>query len=147
MFFMFSTAGLAILVAFVAFTALVVWLAGRSNRRNESANWPVTDGTIQSVGQVTVSGGKASYTVDVGDFSYQINDEFYSGRVRLTPSSSNEDRAPRVLIHQKIQIRYDANKPEKNSVDKQEVEGFFLDGWDEDLGSDLGPIDLNIDKA
>jgi hypothetical protein len=147
MWVMFSTVGFAILSAFVAFTALVVWLAGRSNRRNESANWPATEGTIQSVGQVTVSGGKTSYTVDVGDFSYQVNDEFYSGRVRLTASSSTEDRAPRVLIHQKIQVRYDEKNPEKNSVDKQEVEGFFLDGWNENLGADTGPIDLNIDKV
>jgi hypothetical protein len=140
---MFPPAGLAILIGFVAFVALVVW---RSNRRDASANWPVTEGTIQSVGQVVVNGGKTSYTVDVGDFSYKVNDEFYSGRVRLSPSSSTEDRAPRVLIHQKIQVRYDPQKPEKNSTDNQEVEGFPLDSWDENLGADLGPIDLNIDK-
>jgi Protein of unknown function (DUF3592) len=126
--------------------ALVIVLVWQAKRAEKTESWPETEATIQSVGQVAVSAGKSSYTVDVGDFSHKVNDEFYSGRVRLSPSSSTDDRAPRVLIHQKIRVRYDPQKPQKNSADKKEVEGFFLDSWDEDLGTDLDPIDLNIDK-
>ncbi|HVN92725.1 MAG TPA: DUF3592 domain-containing protein [Terracidiphilus sp.] len=142
---MSSSMGFIVFVALVAFGVLVIWLVRRSGH-SADATWLSTEGTIQSVGQVVVNAGKSSYTVDVGDFSYQVDDEFYSGRVKLSRLSSTEEQPPRVLIHQKLQVRYDPQKPEENSVENQEVEGFLLNSWDENLGTDLDPIDLNIDK-
>ena len=138
--------GLIILCALVALAALVVWLVWQSGRPNKAASWPVAEGIIQSVGTVVVSAGKGSYKVDVGDFSYAVNNEYYSGRLRISSSYSADDRAPRALIHQKIQVRYDPQKPEEYSVNQQEFEGFVLNSWYENFGTDVNPIDLNIDK-
>lgn len=143
---MYPPMGLIILCVLVALAAFVVWLAWQSGRSDKTANWPVTEATIQSVNTVVVSNRGGSYTVDVGDFSYAVNDEYYSGRIRISASHSANDRVPRALIHQKIQVLYDPQKPEEYSVNEQEIDGFRLNRWYENFGTDVDPIDLNIDK-
>ena len=144
---MLSPMGLAIVIVLGALGSLVIWLIWRGVSREDNESWPVVEGTIQSVGTVVVSAGRDSYSVEVAIYSYNVKGEYYSGRLKISPSLSSDDRAPRVLIHQKIQVRYDPKKPEDHAVDPQEVEGFVLDSWYEDLGTDIDPIDLNIDKA
>ena len=104
----------------------------------------MTEGTIQSVGTVVVHAGRDTYSVDVGDFSYYVNGEYYSGRLAIASSTGN--RSPRGLVHQKIQVLYNPQNPEKFSVTHTEVEGFLLGPYNAGLGEDIDPIDLNIDK-
>ena len=129
-----------------AIVALVVSFIRRPVNAEKAANWPVTEGTIQSVGKVVVEAGRDSYSVDIGDFSYYVNNEYYSGRLTISPSFSTGDRSPRDLINQKIQVRYNPRKPEKFSVPQTELEGFLLDPYNQPFGKDIGPIDLNINK-
>jgi hypothetical protein len=129
-----------------ALATLVISLVRRPVRPEKAANWPVTEATIQSVGKVVVDAGRSSYSVDVGDFSYKVKGEYYSGRLTISRSFSTGDRSPRDLINQKIQVRYNPPKPEKFFVPQAEVNGFLLDPYDEPFGKDVGAIDLNIDK-
>lgn len=137
---------LVVLFVIWVLATVVVSLVRAPQSAKKAANWPVTDGTIQSVGKVVVDAGRNSYSVDVGDFSYIVNDEYYSGRLTISRSFSTGDRPPRDLVNQKIQVRYNPRKPEKFSVPQTELEGFLLDPYDEPFGNDVGPIDLNIDK-
>jgi hypothetical protein len=155
---MHSSPGLIILFlgvfAYLA-VSLVVWLVRRPVRPEKAANWPVTEGTIQSVGKVAVNAGRGSYQVDVGDFSYIVNDDYYSGRLTLSRPNDGRlavcdpftsDGSPKDLVNQKIQVLYNPRKPEQYSVPPAELWGFLLDPYDEPTGQDTGPIDLNIDS-
>ena len=67
---------LIVLLTLYALATLVFVLIRRPVRPEKAANWPVTEATIQSVGRVAVDAGRQSYSVDVGDFSYNVNDEY-----------------------------------------------------------------------
>jgi hypothetical protein len=135
-----------VLFALYVLAVLVVRFVRRPVRAERAASWPVTEGTIQSVGRVVVEEGRSSYSVDVGDFSYSVNHEYYSGRLTISRSFSTHDASPKDLIAQKIQVRYNQRKPEQYSVPQTELGGFLLDPYDEPFGKDVGPIDLNINK-
>ena len=73
------------LVFGIVFAIFVIALFVLTYRRmpasaRKAANWPETEGTIQSVNRVVVQEQYSSYVFDVGDFSYKVNDEFYPGR-------------------------------------------------------------------
>ena len=126
---------------------LVIWLVWRGSHPDNRDTWPTAQGTIQSVGTVVVHAGRSSYSVEVGDFYYNVNDEYYSGRLTIAPSFSNGECSPRGLVNQKIEVRYNPEKPEKFSVLQTEIEGFVLSPFNEPFGKDVDPIDLNIDKV
>ncbi|HUD13143.1 MAG TPA: DUF3592 domain-containing protein [Terracidiphilus sp.] len=135
-----------ILIALGVLATFVIWLVWQNGRPNKTDSWPVAEGTIQSVGTVVVHAGRDSHSVDVGDFSYNVNDEYYSGRFTIAPSSSTGGHSPRRLVNQKIKVRYNPEKPEKSSVPQTEVGGFILGPFYEPFGEDIDPIQLNIDK-
>jgi len=148
---MLSSPGFIVLLALGALAAFVVWFVWQfwsilqSNRK--AASWPLTEATIQSVGTVVVHAGRGgTCSLDVGDFSYTINNDYYSGRLRISPSSSTGDASPKALIHQNFQVGYNPQKPEQHSVPQTELGGFLLDSFDESVGREVGSIDLNIDK-
>jgi hypothetical protein len=95
----------------------------------KAANWPVAEATIQSVDRVGVHTGQRY--IDVGEFSYTVNDEYYSGKLRISRSFSTHDGSPGDLVNQKIQVRYDPAKPEQFSVPQAEIGGFLLDPYRE----------------
>jgi hypothetical protein len=101
----------------------------------------------QSVNTVIVNAGRNSYSLEVADFSYSVNNEYYSGRLTVAPTTPNEELSPRGLIHQTIQVRYNPRNPEKFSFSPTEVGDFSLSSYYEPFGEDVDPIDLNIDKA
>jgi hypothetical protein len=115
-------------------------------RPDKSPSWPSTEGTIQLVNKVFVNAGRASYSLDVADFSYRVNDEYYSGRLTLSSSPSSGNGSPISLINQKILVLYDPQSPEKFRVQQPELAGFLLASYNEPLGTDVDPIDLNLDK-
>lgn len=127
------------------FAALLIWLIWKNLSPDEAKAWPMTEATIQSVGTVVVYAGRNTRSVEVADFSYSVNGEYYSGRLTIAPSA--EDRSPRGLVHQKIQVHYDSQKPEKFSVPNTEIDGFLLGPYNAGSGEDIDPIDLNIDKV
>lgn len=139
---MFATHVFVVLFLSVALIGLVSWLVWRSTRQDNTKQWPVTEGTIQTVRKV-VFGGQNNPPLDVGDFSYIVNDEYYSGTLMISRSFSSHQAVPRDLIDQKIQVRYNPHKPEKYSVPQAELGGFLLDPYD-GLGFDSGSVDLNI---
>lgn len=85
----------------------IVWLAYRPLRGRDNANWLVAQETIQSVGTMIVYAGRDSYSTDVSDYYFKVNDEFYSGRLMVADVAYSTDRSPRVLVGQTIQVRYD----------------------------------------
>jgi uncharacterized protein DUF3592 len=119
-----------------AVAILVLWLVRGSSPEDDRANWPATEATIQSVGKV-IGSGRGSYPLDVGDFSYVVKDEYYSGRAMISRSFSTGDSQPRDLIDKKFQVRYDPRKPEKYEVSQSEVEGYLLDPYDDFLMHDI----------
>ena len=134
-----------IVFALGALAALVIWLIWQMQRPNKAEAWPMAKGTIQSVCEVVVHAGN-SYSVDVGDFSYEVNNEYFSGRLTISSSLPDGDRSPRGLIHQEIHVHYDPQRPERFSVPPQEVGGFHLGPYSAPNASNIDPIDLNIDK-
>jgi len=136
---------LVVLFTVLALATLVTWFVRRPVGAEKAANWPVTEGTIQSVSRVYVKTSQDPDSVYVGDFSYYVNNEYYSGRVTISRSFSAHDHSPKDLIDQKIQVRYYPRKPEKFSVPQAELGGFLVDPYDETFG-DTSSIDLNIDK-
>jgi Protein of unknown function (DUF3592) len=134
----------SVILTLLALAAGLVSFVRQRVRRREAANWPVTEGTIQSVSKVVVSGGRSSDSVDIGDFSYTVNSEYYSGRLTISHSFLKDNGSTRGLVHQKIQVHYDPRKPEKSCIFPQEVGGFSLNPYDQPLASDVDPIVLNI---
>ena len=125
---------LIVLLTLCALAAVVVWFVRRPVRPEEAANWPVTEATIQSVTNVTFRTADRSDLAYVGNFSYSVNDEYYSGKVMISRSFSAHDHSADDLINQKLQVRYNPRKPEKFSVPQAEIAGFLLDPYDGTLG-------------
>lgn len=123
----------------------VLWLVRRPTPADSPVNWTETEATIQSVGKVAEGSGRYSYQVDVCDFTYIVNDEYYSGRATVSSSFSTGDRQLRDLVDKKFKMCYDPRKPDNYDVSKADVGGFLLDQYD-DAGTDIGPMDLNLDK-
>lgn len=140
----FGRPTLAIGLLLLALSTACITIMTRKDKRE--GDWPLTDATIRSVGTVVVHAGRSSYPVVVGDFTYYVNNEYYSGRLKISRSFSTGDQSPRDLVNQKIQVRYNPLKPEKFSVPQTELGGFLLDPFDEPFGQDVGPTDLNLDK-
>lgn len=113
---------------------LVVYYVRRPVSPEKATNWPETEGTIQSVTNITFRTAERSDLTYVGDFSYSVNNEYYSGRVTISRSFSAHDHSAEDLINQKLQVRYNPRKPEKFSVPQQELGGFLLDPYDEAFG-------------
>lgn len=137
---------LIVLFTLCALAGLVVWFVRRPVGPEKAANWPVTEGTIQSLSRADYKTSEHPDSVYVGDFSYSVNNEYYSGRVSISRSFSAHDHSAKDLIDQKIQVRYNPRKPEKFSVPHAELGGFLVDPYDETFGEDFGSVDLNIDK-
>lgn len=135
-----------LVVAFLVYAIVMIVLVYRRMPASaaKAANWPETQGTIQSVNRVMVNAGRSSYLLDVGDFSYKVNDEFYSGRTTVSRGSSANDHSTKDLVDQKVRVLYDPKKPETFSFPKQEVGGFLLSPYAEMNATDVDPIDLNI---
>jgi hypothetical protein len=125
---------LIVLFTLCALAGLVVYFVRRPVRPEKAANWPVTEGTIQSVTNVTFRTAERSDLTYVGDFSYNVNNEYYSGKVRISRSFSAHNHSAEDLINRKIQVRYNPRKPEKFSVPQAELGGFLLDPYDEAFG-------------
>jgi len=104
-------------------------------------NWPITEATTQSVNKV-IGSGRGSYPFDVGDFSYVVNDEYYSGRATISRSFSTGDSQPRDLVDKKFQVRYNPRKPDKYDLSQSDAGGFLLDPYDDFLMHDIGPTDI-----
>jgi len=83
--------------------------------------------------------------LDVADFSYVVNEDYYSGVATISRSFSTGDSKLSELVDKKFQVRYDPRKPDKFDLSQADTGGFLLDTYD-DSGTDIGPIDLNIDK-
>jgi hypothetical protein len=128
---------LAVVFILGAIALVVGWLLRRQKRTDDTEKWPETEATIQSVGKA-IGSGRGSYPVDVGDFSYVVNDEYYSGRATISRSFSTGDFQPRDLVDKKFQVRYDPRKPDKYDVSQADVEGFLLNPYDDFLMHDIG---------
>jgi hypothetical protein len=122
-----------------AVAAFVLWLIHRSSPQDNPGDWPTTEATIQSVGRA-ISSGRGSYPIDVGDFSYVVNDEYYSGRATISRSFSAGDSKPKDLVDKKFNIRYDPRKPEKFDLSESDVEGYIFYPYDDFLMQDIDDI-------
>ncbi len=127
---------LAVAIVLGALAALVVWLYRRAAPKENTDNWPVTEATIQSVGKV-IGTGRGSYPLDVGDFTYVVNGEYYSGRARISRSFSTGDSQPKDLVNKKFQVRYNPRQPHNYDVSQADAGGFLLDPYDDFLMHDI----------
>lgn len=125
---------------------IAIMLVRQPVSAKQAANWPATEATIRSVTKVVISSGQySSYSVIAGDFTYIINDDYYSGRLKISRSFSTHDATPKSLVDQKLQVRYNPRKPEQYSVPPQEICSFLLDPYDEPFGADVGSFDIDTD--
>jgi len=127
---------LAVATVLGALASIAVWLTRRAAPREKTDNWPVAQATIQSVGKA-IGNGRGSYPLDVGDFTYVVNDEYYSGRVRISRSFSTGDSQPKDLINKKFQVRYNPRKPDQYDIREADAGGFLLDPYDDFLMHDI----------
>ena len=123
-----------VLLALCALGTVVVWFVRRPVPPEKAANWPLTQGTIQSVYNVVVRTAEHPDTLYVGEFTYIVNNDYYSGRLTISRSFSAHDHSAEDLINQKIQVRYDPRKPEKFFVPQADLGGFLLDPYNEAFG-------------
>jgi|SRR5580692_4809453 hypothetical protein len=123
----------------------VLWRVRHRSPVDNPATWPETDATIHSVGTVIMNAGKYSYTLNVGDFSYVVNDDYYSGRATISRSSFAGDIKPNDIVNKKFRVRYNPRNSEKYDLSQSDVGGLLLDQYN-NSGTDVDPIDLNIDK-
>lgn len=100
----------------------------RRTKGEGASDWPLTEATIQSVNERSADNPNMP---DVADFSYSANDDYFSGKLRISRSFSSHGASLRDLFDQKIQVRYNPRKPEKYSVPQAEVAGFLLDPYDD----------------
>lgn len=76
--------------------------------------------------------------MDVADFTYVVNDEYHSGRARISRGfSTTGDSRPKELVNKKFQVRYDPRKPDKYDVSEADAGGFLLDPYDDFLMHDI----------
>jgi len=136
-----------VLVTICLLVYIVIIIVRQPVSAKKAANWPAAEATIQSVSRVVVSTGRHSYSVIAGDFSYIVNNEYYSGRLKISRSFSTHDATPKGLVDQKVQVRYNPRKPEQYSVPPQEVGSFLLDPYDEPFGTDVGSFDFDTDNS
>lgn len=126
-----NTAQSAKLPLVLGLPLLLLGVAGIFGRRpvpaKEAANWPATDATIQSVVDMSKEDPGKNY---LGDFTYTVNDDYFSGQLRISRSFSTHGASPNDLIDQKFQVRYNPAKPEKYSVPQSELASFLLDPYD-----------------
>ncbi len=112
---------------------LVMSIAGLAIRsRNANGKgisaWPLTEATIQSVDQRSADNPAMA---DVADFSFTVNDDYFSGKVQISRSFSTQDASPSDLVDKKFQVQYNPRKPQSYSVPQTEVAGFLLDPYDD----------------
>jgi len=111
---------------------LLLGVAGMFARRpvpaEKAAAWPVTEATIQTVRDMSAENPDKYY---LGDFTYTVSDDYFSGKVRISRSFSAHNDSANNLVDQKFQVRYNPRKPEKYSVPQAEVGGFLLDPYDD----------------
>lgn len=100
----------------------------RSDKGKGVSAWPLTEATIQSINQRSAYNPAMS---DVADFSYTVNDDYFSGKVQISRSFSTHGASPSDLVDRKIQVRYNPRKPQNYSVPQAEVGGFLLDPYDD----------------
>lgn len=133
---------LAVVVVLGALASLVVWHYRRAEPQDENTDtWPETEATIQSVNKV-IGSGRGSYPLDVGDFSYVVNGDYYSGRATISRSFSAGNSQPRDLVDKKFQVRFNPREPDKYDLSQSDVGGFLLDQYDDFLMHDIGPTDI-----
>jgi len=124
---MSSAVGL-ILLAILLLAGVAVFVLRRSVSAERAAKWPVAEATIQTV-RIARYGKNTGNPIYVGDFSYTVGDEYYSGTLAISNSFSTGEAPPGNLINQKIEVRYNPRKPRQFSVPQQEVQGFLLDPY------------------
>ena len=73
----------------------------------------------------------------MGDFTYVVNDEYYSGRTRISRSFSTGDGQPKDLVNQKFHVRYNPRKPDRYDVAQADAGGFLLGPYDDFLMHDI----------
>jgi hypothetical protein len=105
-------------------------------------NWPVTEATIQSVGRV-IDSGRRGEPFYVGDFSYVVNDEYYSGRATMSRTFTTGNSQPKDLVNKKIQVRFNPLKPDKYDLSQSDAGGFLLDPYDDFLMHDIDDIGIS----
>jgi len=120
--------GLFVLVAALLFAGVVVFIARKPVSAKKAANWPIAEATIQTV-RIARYGRNTGNPVYVGDFSYTVGGEYYSGTLAISSSFSTGHAATEVLVNQRIQVRYNPRKPDQFSVPQQEAGGFLLDPY------------------
>ena len=124
---MSSVAGL-VLVGVLLLVSVMVFIARGPVSAKRAVNWPVAEATIQLV-RIAYFGKNTGNPIYVGDFSYTVGDEYYSGTLAISNSFSTGNATTGDLVGQKIQVRYNPRKPEQFSVPQQEAGGFLLDPY------------------
>ncbi len=119
-----------------------IWNRSRSKK---SEQWPVTDGTIQSLNTEFIREGRSSSELPVCDFSFCVDGEYYSGRLSISRTNASDDYQPRNLINQKIQVRYDPKDPAKCFVPPVDLDGSHLArNYPSPFESDVEPTSLGL---
>ena len=115
-----------VVVALLLFTSVAVFINRRQVSAKNALNWPLAEATIQLV-RIDHYGRNTGNPIYVGDFSYTVGGDYYSGCVGISGSFSTGEAAPEGLVNQKFQVRYNPGKREQFSIPQQEIGGFLLD--------------------
>lgn len=116
-----------------ALAAALLYRFGRpylaKRRTRNAADWPDTEATVQSGKMELVERvGHFVSRVPFFDFSYVVDNEYYSGRFGLRVDEDRGDTLIREWVGTKVTVRYDPSRPSVFSVPEElPVDGFRVD--------------------
>ena len=104
----------------IAGTALCAYIIVRLIRYGDSANWPTTDATVETI-VVRRRQDNGHHFVPLVSFSFTVADEYYSGEW-LGPAFSTEEETKEFMqkntpVGAKLTVRFRPSDPKFNLLD------------------------------
>jgi hypothetical protein len=118
--------GIYICLGILTLFGAIAWWWRRQHLRVEMAQtWPAAEATIESGALETVkdSNPRSPIILPVFTFSYQVADEYYSGRFALSHLHTDADDLIQRLIGRKLQLRFNPSSPDIWFIPDTEIEG------------------------
>jgi len=122
--------GLYILLGFIGLLAAIAAVGGwwwriEARKVEVARNWPTAEATVESgtLEPIADSSSRAPIVLPVFAFSYEVDENYYSGRFALSHINADADQIIQRVIGRKLQIRYNPSSPVTWFIPDEEIEG------------------------
>ena len=120
-----------IVVAGAVSVAVIAWLISWHRQRKlarQAGQWVPVEGRIES-GALEGTRESGKVVLPTFAFSYQVSEDFYSGRFSLRANISKPLAESMIdqMIGRKILLRYDAHRPELWFIPEESIDGYKVE--------------------